>query len=471
MEKLLCLSLVLLFAHLSLADEVSSDRKKVEFFEKLYEMKIEGVKPLEQYDDPDSFYSSIAKKVGIPKKAFDAVEKKYGWKQSDEFFLTAMVKGGWEGDYWGVMVTKIPAALKEAKSKEEKLKLLKGMEMKMVLIGYDGAISFPENPGVGDQVAKEAGNAPEGLKVHSAEPKRGAEVDPSTSRPVHPDTEEAAKKALEAIGGNAPKEIVAALLAQDNADDELSQVLARADKKNLAFSPGGHYMAEFARSINVWSLKEKSRVHRFVAEGTTLAVAFTPDGTEIVSASGEGNLDYVSTIKAWNLKTGEARTIGKCMGSVTDFSFSPDRNRLAAAVKLNVIGSAAASGDDEQAEMCGGRIHVWRMSDGRELLKVDFKLPGLRSKMAKMFPPDPDKDEQRQLGVTLDAAYEEATSNVVPVRLNFSPDGKQLVTQSSSGQRAIIDSNTGHRLQGATDASTRSKERKKPESVEKSQSR
>lgn len=131
--------------------DASSDRKKVEFFEKLYKMKIEGVKPLEEYDDPDSFYAAIAKQVGIPKKAFDAVEKKYGWKQNDEFFLSAMVKGGWDGDYWGVMVTKFPTALKEAKSKEEKMKLLEGMEMKMVVIGYDGAVSFPEKPDAAEQ--------------------------------------------------------------------------------------------------------------------------------------------------------------------------------------------------------------------------------------------------------------------------------------------------------------------------------
>ncbi len=145
MKKILCFLFVgLLFATFSLADEASSNRKKVEFFEKLYKVKIEGVKPLEKYPDPDQFYSAIAKQVGIPKKAFEAVEKKYGWKENDGFFLSAMVKGGWDGDYWGVMVTKFPAALKNAKSKEEKMKLLKGMEMKMLVIGYDGTVSFPE---------------------------------------------------------------------------------------------------------------------------------------------------------------------------------------------------------------------------------------------------------------------------------------------------------------------------------------
>lgn len=126
------------------ADEGHADREKVEFFEKLYKVKIDGVKPLEEYKDPDSFYAAIAKQVGIPQKAFDAVEKKYGWKQNEEFFLSAMVKGGPGGDYWGVMVTRFPSALKEAKSEEEKIKLLEKMEMKMVVIDYDGSVSYPE---------------------------------------------------------------------------------------------------------------------------------------------------------------------------------------------------------------------------------------------------------------------------------------------------------------------------------------
>ena len=154
------------------ADEAASDRKKVEFFEKLYKMKIEGVKPLEEYDDPDSFYAAIAKQVGIPKKAFDAVEKKYGWKQNNKFFLSAMVKGGWDGDYWGVMATKFPAALKEAKSKEERMKLLEGMEMKMVVIGYDGAVSFPEEPNTAEQDgADQPATAPESTSEGDEKPK------------------------------------------------------------------------------------------------------------------------------------------------------------------------------------------------------------------------------------------------------------------------------------------------------------
>ena len=157
--KALLLSLAVGHSFLTLwAKDSSTDRTKVEFFEKLYDTKIEGVKLLEEYSDPDQFYSAIAKQVGIPEVVHKAVEEKYGWKNDDENFLILMIKGGGDNDAWGVMVTKVPSALnalngniEDAKSEEEKKKfvseridLLKKMEIKMVVVGYDGKISFPK---------------------------------------------------------------------------------------------------------------------------------------------------------------------------------------------------------------------------------------------------------------------------------------------------------------------------------------
>lgn len=144
MQNIVILALALSITGLSIACEKNSDRSKVEFFEKLYHMKIKGVKLIEQYDDPDSFYSAIGKQIGIPKTAFEAVQTKYGWKQDDDFFLSSIIKGGPLGDCWAVMVSKIPNALKNAKTDQERLKLIQKLEMKMVLIGYDGTVSFPE---------------------------------------------------------------------------------------------------------------------------------------------------------------------------------------------------------------------------------------------------------------------------------------------------------------------------------------
>jgi hypothetical protein len=127
------------------AVEPVPNNTEVEFFEKLYGVEIKGVKGFEEYGDPDTFYSEIAKQVGIPELAYAAVKKEYGWDQDDaDYFLAAMVKGGGKSPDWGVMISRIPAAIKTAATKEEKMKLLKQMELKMVVIGYDGTVSFPK---------------------------------------------------------------------------------------------------------------------------------------------------------------------------------------------------------------------------------------------------------------------------------------------------------------------------------------
>ena len=157
---LFLLPAILLFPPLGFSEPLkpSEDRRKVEFFEKLYDTTITGIKPIGEYDDPDTFYSEIAKQVGIPEIVYKAVEKKFGWKNDDKSFLALMIKGGGNSDDWGVMVTRIPNSIKgfkeeimstksEAEKKEIKtrmLDVLKDMEMKMVVIGYDGKVSFPK---------------------------------------------------------------------------------------------------------------------------------------------------------------------------------------------------------------------------------------------------------------------------------------------------------------------------------------
>jgi len=157
---LFLLPAILLFPLLGFSEslEPSEDRRKVEFFEKLYDTTITGIKPIGEYDDPDTFYSEIAKQVGIPEIVYEAVKKKFGWKNDETSFLALMIKGGGNSDDWGVMVTRIPNSIKgfkeeimstrsEAEKKEIKTKMLdvlKDMEMKMVVIGYDGKVSFPK---------------------------------------------------------------------------------------------------------------------------------------------------------------------------------------------------------------------------------------------------------------------------------------------------------------------------------------
>ena len=81
--------------------EEEPKRGTVQFYEKLYKTKINGVKSIGEYSDPDQFFTAIARQVGIPKLAFEAVEKKLGWKASEDVFLNAVVKGSSVQDDWG----------------------------------------------------------------------------------------------------------------------------------------------------------------------------------------------------------------------------------------------------------------------------------------------------------------------------------------------------------------------------------
>lgn len=153
--KVSILFFLLLILNVSFAVNAEEEKepriRDVKFYEKHYSVKIKGVKTIDEYSDPDQYFSAIARQVGIPQLAFKAVEKKYGWKITDDYFMNAMVKGSSVQDDWGIMVTRFDKKAVE-KMQEDKLagksvspeKFKEFIEMKMVVIGYDGKISFPE---------------------------------------------------------------------------------------------------------------------------------------------------------------------------------------------------------------------------------------------------------------------------------------------------------------------------------------
>ena len=165
----------------------------------------------------------------------------------------------------------------------------------------------------------------------------------------------------------------------------------------------------------------------------------------------DGNLEYRSTIKLWSLDTGESRLIAQLLGVPTHFSFSPDGSRLAATSNLGIIGSMAKNPGDgifPDRIQTGGSIHVWRVSDGRELLKVDIELPDYTAMVMQLRRTAADDPEfnREAAGKALVAAYAELVRKRVPYRLNFSPDGQRLIGVSKSGEETIFDSQTGKPL-------------------------
>ena len=61
-----------------------------------------------------------------------------------EIFYATMIKVGEISRDWGVIVARIPVALQKAQSAEERKAIRRLIEMKLLVISYDGDISFPE---------------------------------------------------------------------------------------------------------------------------------------------------------------------------------------------------------------------------------------------------------------------------------------------------------------------------------------
>jgi len=97
-------------------------------------------------------------------------------------------------------------------------------------------------------------------------------------------------------------------------------------KFNPAFSPDGTKMATrspYDHTARVWDATSGQELARMWHDDWVLAVAFSPNGTEMVTGSQDG------TARVWNLTTGQeiARIEHKCI--VDEVSFSPDGTKIA----------------------------------------------------------------------------------------------------------------------------------------------
>ncbi|GAA5496465.1 hypothetical protein Rhal01_02649 [Rubritalea halochordaticola] len=111
----------------------------VKYFEDKYEQKITGVKPFGEYSDPDQYYSTIAKQLGIPKLAYKKVEERYGWKQDGTAVYQAIVKRHSPTKRWQVLVLRIPF------DKESKQPDVQNLDQRMVQLDDDGKAFFPDD--------------------------------------------------------------------------------------------------------------------------------------------------------------------------------------------------------------------------------------------------------------------------------------------------------------------------------------
>ncbi len=186
--------------------------------------------------------------------------------------------------------------------------------------------------------------------------------------------------------------------------------------------------------VKIWTIKDKKLLHEFHVPGKAHAVAFSPDSSTVVTADGVGNLGWVSTIRAWELAEGKGQKIGRCLGEVGQLCFSPDGIRLAGLANLSYFESAGLH--KEAGVACVGQIRIWSVDGKGEVLNIN--IPDPRGNAVELWPPDDDPEATKRIAA--------AIKGILPIRLRFSSNGKQLIGDTAEGGRKIYDSRTGKSL-------------------------
>ncbi|KAE9385621.1 hypothetical protein BT96DRAFT_574609 [Gymnopus androsaceus JB14] len=220
--------------------------------------------------------------------------------------------------------------------------------------------------------------------------------------------------------------------------NQLVVILHEDEVNSVAFSPDGTQIVSGSgdQSVRIWDASTGKEMHKL--EGHTdqvTSVAFSPDGTQIVSGSGD------QSFRIWDASTGkEMHKLEGHTDWVTSVAFSPD-------------GTQIVSGSGDQS------VRIWDASTGKEMHKLEGHTHWVTS---VAFSPDGTQivsgsgDQSVRIW---DAStgkemhkLEGHTDQVTSVA--FSPDGTQIVSGSGDQSFRIWDASTGkemHKLEGHTD--------------------
>jgi WD40 repeat protein len=208
---------------------------------------------------------------------------------------------------------------------------------------------------------------------------------------------------------------------------------------HVQFSPDSKYLATAGAdgTVRIWEAATGKVLHNFA--GQAEKVAFSPDGRSLATAGGNG---YRPTepgeVRLWDLRTGRARLLSREKLLVLGVAFSPDGRRL-----------AAVTGNPIADRPLSGRVAVWDVSSGKEVLS--FTPEGGLTSVIAFHPTDGNLLAAGawagQLGL-----YDATTGKMrrrlpaAPGLLNalaFRPDGRELATGSSTGLIRLVDPDTG----------------------------
>ncbi|KNZ78084.1 hypothetical protein J132_02274 [Termitomyces sp. J132] len=210
----------------------------------------------------------------------------------------------------------------------------------------------------------------------------------------------------------------------------ISEIKQKAPVISVAFSPDGTHIVSGSldNTIHVWNSSSGAELLQMTGHtGSVSSVAFSPNGTHIVSGS------WDNTICIWDSSTGaELLQLAGHTGPINSVAFSPD-------------GTHIISGSQ------GTTIHVWDSSTGAEVLQLTGHADGVNS---VAFSPDGTHIVSGSWDNTIRVWDSSSAAELLHLTghtdgvysVAFSPDGKHIVSGSEDNTIHVWDSTTGAEL-------------------------